>query len=78
VARAGHGGGGDLGVDDAYRDPAEHRPVGAVVIAVQDRQFRPGPAGLGPYQQVCAALGDGGQQLPGGEVAVGQQDHPGP
>ena len=71
---AGAGGDGDLGPDDADVDPTQDRQVGPVVQAAQHRQLA---VGLAASQQVGAAGGQVASQRSGGEVAVGQHQHPG-
>jgi hypothetical protein len=48
------------------------------VQAAHAREFRRTPAGLDPDQEISLGVCDRGEQRAGGEVAIGQQEHPDP
>ena len=76
--RAGAGGDGDLGVDDADRDAAELRQPGPVAEPLHDGQ--PGAAGgvgADADEEVRPGPGNLPGQRAGAEVPVGQHEHPG-
>jgi hypothetical protein len=68
------GGDGDLGVDDPDAQGADRGEPGTVAVAGDHGQAT---AVLAADQQVGVGRGEGGEEVGGGVITVGQQQHAG-